>query len=122
MTYFPELEPFLHADGTLLDVLEVEAQTLWSPPATSRGPFGMEPSGFERLAALPYAKLVHSVGIAVGGSRLADRRHLPMLRATCEILGAAWCSEHLSFNTFSGRAGESFTGIFLPPRQSPEGV
>ena len=52
----------------------------------------------ERLAELPQRKLVHSVGTPVGGTRLGDRRQLPLLREAIARLGAPWCSEHLSFS------------------------
>ncbi len=76
----------------------------------------------ERLAALPQRKLVHSVGTPVGGSRLGDRRQLPLLREAVARLDAPWCSEHLSFNVAGNADGPFFTSFMLPPRQTREGI
>jgi uncharacterized protein (UPF0276 family) len=78
----------------------------------------------QRLEAFPQRKLVHSIGTPVGGTRLGDRRQLPLLREAIARLDSPWCSEHLSFNVAggAGEAGPFFTSFMLPPRQTVEGV
>jgi uncharacterized protein (UPF0276 family) len=82
----------------------------------------MAAAAMERLEALPQRKLVHSIGTPVGGTRLGDRRQLPLLREAIARLDAPWCSEHLSFNVAGGDDGPFFTSFMLPPRQTIEGV
>jgi uncharacterized protein (UPF0276 family) len=82
----------------------------------------MAAAAMERLVELPQRKLVHSIGTPVGGTRLGDRRQLPLLREAIARLDAPWCSEHLSFNVAGGANGPFFTSFMLPPRQTPEGV
>ncbi len=103
-------------------MLEVEPQTLWLPAAAAGASFGVATGAMERLAELPQRKLVHSVGTPVGGTRLGDRRQLPLLREAIARLDAPWCSEHLSFNVAGDAGGPFFTSFMLPPRQTPEGV
>ncbi len=122
LTFHPPLEPFVEQHSALIDVLEVEPQTLWLPAAAAGSAFGIAAGAMDRLAELPQRKLVHSVGTPVGGTRLGDRRQLPLLREAIARLGAPWCSEHLSFNVAGGAAGPFFTSFMLPPRQTPEGV
>jgi uncharacterized protein (UPF0276 family) len=122
LTFHPELEGFLERHSELVDVLELEPQTLWLPRRVGGNAFAMAGGALERVAAFPQAKLVHSVGLPVGGSRLADLRQVPLLRETIARLGSPWCSEHLSFNVAAGSAGTFFTGFLLPPRLTWKGV
>jgi uncharacterized protein (UPF0276 family) len=103
-------------------VLEIEPQTLWLPAAAAGESFAVAGGAMARLADLPQAKLVHSIGTPVGGTRLGDPRQLPLLREAIARLDAPWCSEHLSFNVAGGAEGPFFTSFMLPPRQTPEGV
>lgn len=122
LTFHPELEGFLETHSELVDVLELEPQTLWLPAAAAGKGFRVLAGALERIAAFPQAKLVHSVGLPVGGSRLADLRQIPLLRETIARLESRWCSEHLSFNVAAGPGGTFFTGFLLSPRLTWEGV
>ena len=73
---------------------------------------------FGDLVSLPGRKLVHSVGVPVGGSVRPDPAQLALLRRTITRFNAPWISEHLSFNT----TPEFSTGFFLPARQTPAGI
>ncbi|HXM56330.1 MAG TPA: DUF692 family protein [Candidatus Dormibacteraeota bacterium] len=122
VSYRPELHDFLEAHPDRIDVIEVEPQTLCLPSNTPDGSFRALRSALDRIVALPQPKLVHSVGIPVGGSRMSDPRHVPLLNEFIGALDAPWCSEHLSFNTAVDASGPFFTGFFLPPRQSAGGL
>jgi uncharacterized protein (UPF0276 family) len=121
LTFHPELEGFLERRSELVDVVELEPQTLWLPRAAGGHAFAAS-DALDRLAALPQAKLVHSVGLPVGGSRLADLSQVSLLRETITRLESAWYSEHLSFNVAAGAVGTFFTGFLLPPRLTWVGV
>ena len=122
LTFHPELADFVERHAALVDVLELEPQTLWLPAAAAGAHFSAPAAAMQRLADYPQAKLVHSVGTPVGGTRLGDPRQLPLLREAIARLGAPWCSEHLSFNVAGGADGQFFTSFMLPPRQTPDGV
>jgi len=122
LTYHPPLEPFLESHSDLVDVLEIEPQTLWMPAAGDGKRFTTAAGAMERLAAFPQTKLVHSVGTPVGGSRLGDSRQFPLLRETIARLGSPWCSEHLSFSVAGSRDEPFFASFMLPPRQTQAGV
>src|SRR5262245_15397579 len=122
LTYHPPLEPFLESHSDLVDVLELEPQTLWMPAASGSEHFTVAAGAMERLAAFPQAMLVHSVGTPVGGSRLGDSRQFPLLRETIGRLDAPWCSEHLSFNVAGSDDEPFFASFMLPPRQTQAGV
>jgi uncharacterized protein (UPF0276 family) len=122
LTFHPPLEAFIEQHSALIDVLELEPQTLWLPAAAAGQSFGTASGAMDRLAALEQRTLVHSVGTPVGGTRLGDRRQLPLLREAIARLDAPWCSEHLSFNVAGGAGGPFFTSFMLPPRQTAEGV
>ena len=118
ITYSPELEPLLEQRPELFPVLEIEPQTMWIETGQAPRRYRTLEKVFERLAGLPGKKLVHSVGIPVGGTVRPDRGQLELLRQTINRLGSPWMSEHLSFNA----TPEFHTGFFLPPLQTLEGV
>jgi uncharacterized protein len=118
ITYSADLEELIIANTELFPVIEVEPQTLWAETRKAAEPFRVFDSVFEKLAALPGKKLVHSVGAPVGGTVPPDKKQFSLLRKTIDILKPPYASEHLSFNATHGFN----TGFFLPPRQTPEGV
>src|SRR5262245_39273225 len=76
--FIPALEPLFHQPG-LVDVLELEPQTLWQR-ARGRGPrFRLNRRALESIAELPQAKLAHGVGFPIGGSIAPDPEAVPPL-------------------------------------------
>lgn len=127
MAHLAGLESELAEVSDLLDVVEVEPQTFWlaEPRAASDGAqsrLRIDHEALARVAALPLAKLVHSVSLPVGSVRPPDLAQVELVAAISKELGAAWVSEHLAFNQAHGPAGPLVTGFFLPPRQTWEGV
>jgi len=118
VVYSSGLEPLLTESPELIDALEVEPQTTWIATEDPNAPYLLRPDILQHIAGLPGRKLVHSVGTPVGGSVQAHAAQFPLLRETVEKLHAPWASEHLSFNLIK----ESFTGFFLPPRQTVKGL
>jgi uncharacterized protein (UPF0276 family) len=118
LIYSPGLEPLLEAHPELVDVLEIEPQTTWIETDDDAEPYLVRSDVLAHLAELPGRKLVHSIGTPVGGSVRANDAQLPLLRETVQALGSPWASEHLSFNL----TPDFFTGFFLPPRQTEEGI
>ena len=118
VVYTADLEPLLDQSPDLVDVLEIEPQTLWLEHPTRPDEIIVRPEVNEHLATLPGRKLVHSIGTPVGGSVQGLEVQLPHLREAVTRLGAPWASEHLSFNLTE----DHFTGFFLPPRQTEEGL
>ncbi len=118
LVYSSALEPLLSERPDLIDVLEIEPQTLWAETVEGDVPYLARPEVDDHLACLPGRKLVHSVGTPVGGSVRSHAAQIPLLRRSIETLAAPWASEHLSFNL----TDDFFTGFFLPPRQTEAGV
>lgn len=118
MVFAPALRPFLERRPDALDLLEVEPQTLWIADDPFAGPFFEFTPGIEMIAALPGAKLVHSVGMPLGGTRAPEPAQMRLIRATAERLGSPWVSEHLSVAGTPHRAA----GFLLPPVQTEAGV
>jgi uncharacterized protein len=118
IVYSSAIEPLIAEHPELFDVLEFEPQTTWIETPNGDAPFVVRDDVQQHISQLPGRKLVHSIGTPVGGSVAAHAAQLPLLRKTIETLKAPWASEHLSFNL----TRDFFTGFFLPPRQTPEGV
>ena len=72
----------------------------------------------DHIARLPGRKLVHSIGTPVGGSTEVHAAQIPLLKQAIERFESPWASEHLSFNL----TPDFFTGFFLPPRQTDQGL
>jgi len=118
ITYSSAIEPVLEQYPELFDVVEFEPQTTWIKTRRSSRPYRVSDSVLEHIAQLPGRKLVHSIGVPVGGTIRPAPDQLALLRRTIVILKPPWASEHLSFN-----ATDQFsTGFFLPPRQTSQGV
>jgi uncharacterized protein (UPF0276 family) len=118
MIFSTALRPFLERRPTALDVLEIEPQTLWLADDAFAGPFFEFTPGIELFASLPGHKLVHSVGMPLGGTRAPDAGQCALIRATAERLNSPWVSEHLSVAGTPHQAA----GFFLPPLQTEAGV
>ncbi|MEZ5363181.1 MAG: DUF692 family protein [Bryobacterales bacterium] len=118
MIYSTTLQPFLERRPDALDALEIEPQTLWLADDPFTGPFHEFTPGIEAFAALPGRKLVHSVGVPLGGERPPSPGQLDLLRRTATRLDSPWVSEHLSVAGTPHRAA----GFLLPPLQTEEGV
>lgn len=114
-----ELEPLICETTGLIQVIEIEPQTLWMQISENGEKRYKTLTGMlDHLAGLPGSKLVHSVGAPVGGSVAVPSMQLELLCQWVERLGSPWASEHLSFNS----TVEFQTGFFLAPRQTPAGV
>lgn len=118
LVYSSAIEPLIRRYPDAIDVLEVEPQTTWIETNDPVAPYILRDEVLEYLAQLPGRKLVHSIGTPVGGSVQSHAAQAPLLRKTVDLLGSPWASEHLSFNL----TPDFFTGFFLPPRQTDEGL
>lgn len=118
LTYSSAIEPILQRWPDLVAVLEVEPQTTWTETRDPTQPYRVSDDVLAHIERLPGRKLVHSVGVPCGGTPRPEPYQLSLLAHTVERLRSPWFSEHLSFNQAEG----FFTGFFLPPRQTDEGV
>ena len=118
MIFSAALQPFLQRRPQALDLIEIEPQTLWMADDPFHGPFFEFTPGIDLIEALPGRKLVHSVGMPLGGTRTPDAAQCALLRATAERLESPWVSEHLAVGGTPHRA----SGFFLPPLQTEESV
>ncbi len=99
----------------LVDVVEVEPQTLWDEV-----PDGWLPNDAATswLRSIDRPLLAHGVGFPVGGQCPPDARGTTLFAQHSRDLGALHCSEHLSFNRSASGDGSSHAGFLLPPRQT----
>lgn len=118
ITYSSAIEPLLRQYPELFDVVEVEPQTTWLETGDGDEPYRVSAAVLDHIAQLPGRKLVHSIGVPVGGTVRPEQAQLALLRRTIAHLDSPWASEHLSFNA----TPDFHTGFFLPPRQNREGV
>ena len=73
LVYAPALEPLIRGEPGLIDVIEIEPQTLWRKRAA--GDYVVDTLRLNRLAELPGARIIHSVGFPVGSLRSPDPAH-----------------------------------------------
>jgi uncharacterized protein (UPF0276 family) len=118
----PKLEPLIEAAADLIDVIEVEPQTLWRRAEGAVEQYRVDANRLVRIKGLPGRKILHGVGFPIGSVRPPSAAQLPPLREMIDALAPPWMSEHLAFNraAYEGRLVE--TGFLLPPRQTPAGV
>lgn len=122
LVFSPQLLPLLGSGSEAASVLEIEPQTLWQlSRANPRRPYWLNRERLAELVALPQAKLIHSVGLPVGGARPHEPAQLELVREMADVLQPAWVSDHLSFNAFRATDDDKWVsaGFFLPPEQVP---
>src|SRR5919204_5986088 len=95
ITYSAAIEPVLEQHPDLFDVVEFEPQTTWLETRDDPEPYRISDELLEHIARLPGRKLVHSVGVPVGGTVRPDVQQLKLLRQTVERFSAPYFSEHL---------------------------
>lgn len=122
VAWFSGLAPLLAAEPGLVDVIEVEPQTLWLQPDPAIGSYRVDPQALASLRRLPGRKILHGIGFAVGGTLEPEAGQFPPLLEMREALDCPWASEHLSFNRARGEDGVFTTGFLLPPRQTAAGA
>ncbi|WP_067842792.1 DUF692 domain-containing protein [Mycolicibacterium wolinskyi] len=104
----------------LIDVVEVEPQTMWHP-RDGNGWDVSEPA-FKWLESRGRPTLVHGVGFPVGGCEAPDPQGLALTAACAQRLGAPHWSEHLSFNRVRHAGRDLDAGFLLPPAQTAAGI
>ncbi|GAA5035658.1 hypothetical protein GCM10023258_37780 [Terrabacter aeriphilus] len=100
----------------LVDVVEVEPQTLWETRTAGGMVISPEPLAWLRGCGRPL--LAHGVGYPVGGMTAPSHAGVLASAASARDLDAVHWSEHLAFNV----AGDAHAGFLLPPVQTPEAV
>jgi uncharacterized protein (UPF0276 family) len=100
----------------LVDVVEVEPQTLWESRFGKGRRISAQPLSWLRTCGRPL--LAHGVGFPVGGTTAPDDDGVQAAAASARDLDAVHWSEHLAFNSVEG----SYAGFLLPPIQTAEGV
>ena len=122
MIYLPGLDNLLESHLPLLDVIEIEPQTLWYNRNVECDSFLFNVEQTKMLQAYPCHKLLHSVGFPVGGSLRPRDQDLALLAEQAAQLDPLWMSEHLSFNTIIEDGLPVNVNFLLPPLQTNEGI
>jgi len=104
----------------LVDVVEVEPQTMWTPRQDTG--WDLIDKAFRWVEDLQLPTIAHGVGFPVGGCEPPDAAGVTLAALSARRLAASHWSEHLSFNqaTVSGRRIDA--GFLLPPAQTWAGV
>ena len=100
----------------LIDVVEVEPQTLWLGGSGEDRYIRAEPLNWLRSCGRPL--LAHGVGFPVGGTQAPDPDGVRASARSARDLRAVHWSEHLAFNA----VGDAYAGFLLPPIQTAEAV
>jgi len=113
--YSPKITAIDFPKG-LIDTLEIEPQTLCIRNENNH--LKIPTSVFEEIQAMPYNKLVHSIGAPVGGNLTPTAEQISLINYAADLFNSPWVTEHLSFNAIT----EFNTGFFLPPCQTDKGL
>lgn len=122
IVYSPSLEPLIEGGGDLINVLEIEPQPYWIKQSGDPPSYHLDERAFERMLQWSQKKIVHGVGIPVGGSLGLDQGQMAPFMESVSQLNPEWVSEHLAFLRADSLQGPYHTGFLLPPLQSLETV
>lgn len=119
MIYLPGLDPLFEAGQDLIDVIEIEPQTML---ASSADGYRLDDRLFALVDAYPHPKLVHGVGIPIGGTHPPRPEEVAPFAEAVRRVSSPWTSEHLGFLR-AGKGGEEFhAGMFLTQVQTERAV
>ncbi len=121
VTFFSGLEQTIRKNFDLINFLEIEPQTVWKQKELDTNEYIIDEQTITDINSFDVPKLLHSVGLPVGGTHLPDLGQIHLLKKMIEQMRSPWVSEHLSFNEVDNEKN-FFTGFLLPPRQTMEGV
>ena len=104
----------------LVDVVEVEPQTMWTPRQDSG--WDLVEEAFRWVENLRVPTIAHGVGFPVGGCEPPEPAGVALAAFSARRLVASHWSEHLSFNRARVNGSEIDAGFLLPPAQTWAGV
>jgi uncharacterized protein len=104
----------------LVDVVEVEPQTMWTPRQDSG--WDLVEKAFRWVENLQVPTIAHGVGFPVGGCERPEPGGVALAAFSARRLAASHWSEHLSFNRATVNGSEIDAGFLLPPAQTWAGV
>ncbi len=104
----------------LVDVVEIEPQTMWSPRQDTG--WDLIEQAFRWIEELRVPTIAHGVGFPVGGCEPPELAGVTLAALSAERLGASHWSEHLSFNRATVGDSRIDAGFLLPPAQTWAGV
>ncbi|WP_377642128.1 DUF692 family multinuclear iron-containing protein [Oryzobacter terrae] len=107
-----------HEVEDLVDVLEVEPQTLWDGNDGRGRRIARDALRWLRSTQRPL--LSHGVGYPVGGTCPPDPDGVAAAALSAREVEASHWSEHLSFNRVGAPGSERYAGYLLPPVPTPE--
>ena len=104
----------------LVDGVEVEPQTMWTPRQDSG--WDLVEEAFRWIENLRVPTIAHGVGFPVGGCEPPEPAGVALAAFSARRLVASHWSEHLSFNRARVNGSEIDAGFLLPPAQTWAGV
>jgi uncharacterized protein len=104
----------------LVDVVEVEPQTMWTPRPGAG--WDLIEQAFRWVEDLQVPTIAHGVGFPVGGCEPPEPAGVTLAAISAGRLAAAHWSEHLSFNRATVGGNTVDAGFLLPPAQTWAGV
>lgn len=122
VTYVQGLERLIESHFSLINVIEVEPQTLWNVQDEKCDSFSLNREQNDLLKSYAIPKIFHGVGYPIGGSVLPSHPFIITLLEHIEELQPVWFTEHLSFNRYFDGSEIVNTNFLLPPLQTEEGI
>src|SRR4051794_30332264 len=113
--YLRSLDTWIRSNPDLIQVAEVEPQTLWTKAATAGSLPRSSPLERRWLAELPQSLLTHGVGYPIGGTICDQSCHVEEFRRWIAGLDSPWTSEHLSIFDVPTVHGSAPCGFLMPP-------
>ncbi len=122
LVFLPGLESLVESFSDVIDVIEVEPQTLWYKKSSEDDLFFSNQNTNDWLIQQNKPIIFHSVSLPVGGSLPQEAGELNSLIKHKDILNPVYCSEHLSFNRRKNKCKTQNLNFLLPPLQTFEGI
>ena len=122
LIFFPGFEEVLESNSDLINLIEIEPQTLWQKTGLELDSYSFDSAYCAYLKQHEKPIVFHGVGFPIGGTIPPDEKHKSCLHDMMKILKPVWLSEHLSFNRIEFNGVSHNTNFLLPPVQTSESV
>ena len=115
--YQAQLRPFMEAQPSTFDFIEVVPEVIWNDLGPGRAPRYVDDAdarAFLEAQSRVRPVVPHSIGLSIGSAHRFDREHVEQMARWHDWLRFPWHSDHLAFHLAAEGDGEVNLNLTMP--------